>query len=344
MRIRIVGCLVLLLVYVSAWADNMPGFKHIVFFGDSLSDNGNFYKHSAHLLPKYPPYFEGRFSNGYNWADNVSYTLFSKYNITSDNFAVGGATAVLHNPLNGYLPVTIAMERDDYNLQYLLKDKSDTLYVIWIGGNDYVPGNPNVDQVTTEVVSAIENVVQSLAENKAAEFLLISLPDLSLTPQASISHLGDNYKALVMLHNQKLHNAILNLRAQYPGTKIIEFNFSEHPVLEEIVNSQAYRDEINKAYGVDITNVVDACWQGSLVQPSPAEVKKNLSIGNTLAQEITHSPALSEVYRVQQLALQNTQVCVSPEHYLFWDNLHPTAATHKVLGGILLKQIMDENS
>src|SRR3990167_6030299 len=187
--------LILCFCFTAAFADNIPTFKHIVYLGDSLTDNGNLYNHDGHVMPKYPPYFEGRFSNGYTWADIVSYDLFAKYNITSDNFAVGGATAVLRNPFAGNLPVTITMERDDYNFQYLLKDKSDTLYVIWIGANDYFPGDPNVDQATTDVVAVISDTVRSLANNKGAQFLIIGVPDLNLTPQATQRNLVENYGA-----------------------------------------------------------------------------------------------------------------------------------------------------
>lgn len=46
---------------IYSFADPTPQFKQIVFFGDSLSDNGNFYNHSDHLIPKYPPYYNGRY-------------------------------------------------------------------------------------------------------------------------------------------------------------------------------------------------------------------------------------------------------------------------------------------
>ena len=331
----------------SIFAENKPDFNKVVFFGDSLTDNGNFYSHSAHLLPKYPPYYNGRFSNGYNWADLVSNELFSKFNISSENYAVGGATAYFHNPLDGYLPVTLAMEKDDYNIRYMLSDKSNTLYVIWIGANDYLPGNLNVDDATTNVVNAITSTIQSLVSNKGAEFFIVSIPDLSLTPQAAMNHFGDNYKDLVTMHNQKLHAAIVNLQSQYPHTKFIEFNFSDHPILNEVVTSAAYREAINKKYGVNITNVTDACWTGGFTHPTQQSIQQNLMQSlaaqknesavdtDKLAKEIVNNPSLLEVYRVQQMAVQDNQRCADADQYLFWDHMHPTAATHKVLAGIL---------
>lgn len=337
---------------IASFADTTPQFKQIVFFGDSLSDNGNFYNHSDHVLPKYPPYYNGRFSNGYNWADDVSYALFSKYDIPSDNYAVGGATAVFRNPFHGYLPISIGMEIDDYKVRNLFATKDNTLYCIWIGGNDYLQGANDVDQTTTDVINSIVSAVQSLADYKGAQFLVISMPYLPLTPQAKIMHLADNYEQLVTMHNQKLHAAILKLRAQYPDTNIIEFNFMDHQILRQITASQAYRDKINKDYGVNITNVSDACWTGGLTKPSTQSIEQTLQITHNLnnsqhslnthalAQQIADNPALFETYRVGQLAAQGGTECAHPEQYIFWDNVHPTAAVHKVLGAMLLDTIL----
>ena len=47
-------------------AFDLSKVHNLVVFGDSLSDNGNSY--AAVGLPK-PPYYEGRWTNGYNWVD-----------------------------------------------------------------------------------------------------------------------------------------------------------------------------------------------------------------------------------------------------------------------------------
>jgi len=352
MNLKLSLSICLLFISTTIFSEVTPHFNKIVFFGDSLSDNGNFYGHSAHLMPKYPPYFQGRFSNGYNWADLVSNELFSRFNITADNYAVGGATTILHNPLEGYLPVTLTMERDDYNLHNLLSDKSNTLYVIWIGANDYLPGNKNVDEATTSVINTLTATIQSLVTNSGAAFLIIGMPDLSLTPQASLSGLSENYKALTDSHNKKLHTAIMYLHAQYPNHTFMEFNFQDQPILNWIVNSPTYRAEINHKYSINITNVKDACWEDGFTQTSEKNIQVQLSNldfqmnqGSTidtvkLAHEIANSPSLSEAYRVQQLATQKDMRCAEPDQHLFWDQVHPSAVTHKVLANIFLDVIL----
>jgi hypothetical protein len=45
---------------------NLDRFDKVIVFGDSLSDNGNSFVQDG--TPP-PPYFEGRWSNGFNWVD-----------------------------------------------------------------------------------------------------------------------------------------------------------------------------------------------------------------------------------------------------------------------------------
>ena len=68
--------------------------QQIIFFGDSLTDDGNLYEASYKIMPKSPTYYLGRFSNGPVWAEKVSEYLQNKYQIQSENFAVGGATVI----------------------------------------------------------------------------------------------------------------------------------------------------------------------------------------------------------------------------------------------------------
>lgn len=326
-------CSIIFSISISAASTPSPTFKKIVFFGDSLSDNGNLYSHTNYAIPGLH-YYQGRFTNGYTWADDISHILYKKYDIVSENYAVGGATAVLQNPFAGSLPVTLPMEVADYNARYFLSDKSDTLYVIWIGANDYFPGQPNVEQATTDVISVITSTVQSLSENNNAQFFIAGLPDLSLTPQATMRHLVENYKALTVLHNQKLHAAIIALKKQFPNTKITEFSFIDHPILEQMVHSPAFLAEMNQKYHMNITNVTDACWGGGFFKSTGESTK--------LSKMIAESPALTEAYRVQQLPSDPTQHCATPEQYIFWDEVHPTETMHKVIAEVFAESLLND--
>ena len=46
-------------------------FSGMVVFGDSLSDSGNLFTFTGEAVPASPPYFEGRFSNGPVWVEDL---------------------------------------------------------------------------------------------------------------------------------------------------------------------------------------------------------------------------------------------------------------------------------
>src|SRR5215831_17687654 len=72
--------------------------KKLVVLGDSLSDQGNLFAATSQLLPFGLPdaahYFEGRFSNGWNYADALADMLhvdLAPSLLGGTNFAFGGA-------------------------------------------------------------------------------------------------------------------------------------------------------------------------------------------------------------------------------------------------------------
>jgi phospholipase/lecithinase/hemolysin len=91
------------LIAIPASASEPATYNQIVVFGDSLSDNGNLYRTALGLMPKSPPYYQGRFSNGPAWADIAAKYFADKHNVTLENYAVGGETVNLHNPFQGFL-------------------------------------------------------------------------------------------------------------------------------------------------------------------------------------------------------------------------------------------------
>ena len=151
---------------------DLRNFQHLVVFGDSLSDNGNSF---ASVGRPQVPYFHGRWSNGPNWVDYFSYfsglnqhflpaTAFLENRGT--NFAVAGSnSALLAGQIGTYLATTGG------------RAFANDLYVIWIGANDFLQGLK-----ATITVSDIEEGIVSLREAGARNFLLINLPDISLTP------------------------------------------------------------------------------------------------------------------------------------------------------------------
>ena len=173
----------------SAYALDLSKFERLVVFGDSLSDNGNLFAITNGGNPPAPPigaygvtfdgtnrFFPGRFTDGQNWVDYFpsvapSVAHFSPvtayFNDGGTNFAVGGSTskdltAQIHAylfSLNGHTP-------------------ANDLCVIWIGANDFAAGSldPNA------TVDNIRAGIALLSKAGAKAFIVISVPDLALTP------------------------------------------------------------------------------------------------------------------------------------------------------------------
>jgi phospholipase/lecithinase/hemolysin len=159
---------VILLTSSIASAFELSKVHNLVVFGDSLSDNGNTY--AAVGLPK-PPYYDGRWTNGYNWVDYFTRiaglpaaTAYLENGGT--NFAVGGSTSELLGAQILVYLATVGGKADPSNL-----------FVIWIGGNDFTAGiKPDA------TIGAIGAELTALSLAGAKQFLVINVPDISLTP------------------------------------------------------------------------------------------------------------------------------------------------------------------
>jgi len=227
---------VILLTSSIAAAFDLSKVHNLVVFGDSLSDNGNSY--AADGLPK-PPYFEGRWTNGYNWVDYFTRiaglppaTAYLENGGT--NFAVGGSTSeLLGAQILAYLAAIGG--RPDPN----------DLFAIWIGADDFVAGiQPDV---TTGAISA-EITVLSLAG--AQQFLIINIPDISLTPDIIATGTGNVQaaKQFVATVNSQLQTVVPYLASLY-GVKIdlIDVN----PLFNELVNDPRafhFKNSTGEAY------------------------------------------------------------------------------------------------
>lgn len=342
--------LLFLSIFLTTQLYAMP-FHRIAFFGDSLSDNGNLYQWLLHIIPKSPPYFRGRFSNGETWSEDLGQYYYHRYYISYKIYAVAGATAIYHSPNSRFIsPSTLSMEIERYFLDALFKNKKDYLFVLWIGGNDYLfddKTDPNL--ATDKVVVHIYEAMQTLIKAGGINFVILNLPDLSKIPFARNNGLSNRLNLMSQLHNLKLSKAMDKLKATYPGIKIILINIYDM-FNDMMVDPEKY----NKKYGMHIKNVTEACWTGgfllsnALLQSNlrKALVKKQCDVKPThlteqevqnLTQLILVSPALRISY--QPYVLMEKKPCPNVDEYLFWDDIHPTEAIHKVLAKLAAETI-----
>lgn len=325
--------------------------KQIVFFGDSLSDNGNLYR-AIKIMPKSPPYFKGRFSNGYTWADNIAEYYFQKYNTPTQNYAVGGATALLHDPFEGFLPYTVGEEIDQFLLYSIGKDLSKTLFVIWIGANDYFSENGDVEQLTTQVTTEINEEIIKLIKHGAQNFLVLNLPDLAKTPYFKNVSYKDKVHAYSIAHNKKLADIINKLQSTYKNMQFTLFDIGS--LVDDILqNPQKY----NQLYKTNFQNLTDSCWTGGYTVPkNQAEKSLETELQNTfvsgilnknmnasdiisISQHLLSSPDTLQAYETGKAYEMGIEPCDKPDQYFFWDKLHPTGAAHDLLSQLIIHAI-----
>jgi len=167
----IAATLPLAMVALSPVAAQAIDFTGLYVFGDSLSDTGNLFRASGNLIPP-PPYFNGRFSNGPLWVEDLAPKLGLTYT-PQTNFAFAGATTGTLNTTVSVLP-GLQQEVNGFAAAIPAADPN-ALYVVWAGANDYVGGGQTDPSIP---VSNLATAIQTLVGIGAKEILVPNLPDL----------------------------------------------------------------------------------------------------------------------------------------------------------------------
>lgn len=287
-----------------------PGdFTEIAIFGDSLSDQGNIAQLTFGFIPG-PAYFNGRFSNGPIWVEEVAAELglstsASGLNISAlngNNFAFGGSRiAESQNILFLNLPGVRAQINAYLGAAGPLGP--DTLYVVTGGGNDIRDAlDPTFSTGGLSDLAYVESVAQQMAMgvedliNAGARFIVVGLSaDIGRSPESVF--VNNNAAQATLLSqgfNQELGIALQNLR-DTRDVCIVELDFFQLSV--DIVNDA----QNNGGATFGITNV------STPALPGPAG-----SLG------------------------------ADPNVSLFWDDLHPTARAHEIAADRVLAELAEE--
>jgi phospholipase/lecithinase/hemolysin len=260
---------VLLVTPVAAPAFASP-ITQIVAFGDSLSDTGN--DLIAFGSPQ-PPYYQGRFSNGPNWIDDLAAKLGVPDPQPSlaggTNYAYGGATATAIN--------TGVPDLGQQVQQYLTTSPTanpNALYTVLMGANDFFGGVSDASGPANAVNAALTSLIGAGAKN----ILVSYLPPQGVTPliqsegPAAVSAID----ALDVAFNNDIAADVTALRSANPGVTI---------------------------------SVVDLYASTNAILANPGAY----GFTNTTDEGINAPPG------------------ANLNQYLFWDDVHPTAAGHALI-------------
>ena len=298
---------------VVTFAPGAYAFSEMIVFGDSLSDSGNVYIATGNLIPA-EPYYDGRFSNGPNYADRLASDLQLDLEpflrAGGSSYAIGGAKTPAFPdglPYDFLSQVGIF----EFQVQFGFMDKPDenALYIVFIGSNDLIdivdealsdPQNQSsiIQNGVADVIGNIRDGLGRLRDDGAVNTLVPNLPNVGRTPkyvQKEASSPGTISVAMsaTLTFNDDL-DAMLD---SFGDINIIRFD--TYSLLEEAVANPA-------AFG--LTNVTEACYTGDSDYSGDG------------------------------------MVCSNPDSYLFWDELHPTATAHLLLANHILPNLIGSKS
>jgi phospholipase/lecithinase/hemolysin len=226
-RITICTLTCMLLILSLSTALYAEQFPHYTAFGDSLTDHNGLNQY----VPEAPEAFTNCQATPCVWVEYMLAELeIGLENL--DNNAIGGAMTQGHENADiqaaidaGALPpLGLVGQVDTYLSQSPDFSPEDTLFTIWIGGNDlleFFRGESSAAAPEALVQGAMANIqaaVTDLIDAGALNFLVLNLPDLSKTPafnqqpedtRAQVSELtqGFNQALFVTLEGIEFRNS-----------------------------------------------------------------------------------------------------------------------------------------
>ncbi|EXI74801.1 MAG TPA: SGNH/GDSL hydrolase family protein [Candidatus Accumulibacter phosphatis] len=319
-------------------------YSDLVFFGDSLSDTGNVLSlTTAFSPPPFPsfPAAPGRFSNGPVWTEHLAQGLGLAGNAApsnllfagapgvipigaqgGQNFSFGGARTGLDGsagPTTGLSGQLIAWNGSVFNPATGLTRAADpgALYVVLAGANDLRdartanPGATAGDAAARTAAAQltagnVSNAIGLLAQAGARHFLVSSLPDLGLTPEATTLGNVAASTDVTLKFNAALAAAMAALDALFLGQAGIDLDIRALDFFG--LSNSIHQDAVGTGSVYGISNVTAPCI----------------------------APVAPGAYFVPGSVDLNCAVSA------FSDDLHPSAAVHRLLGQLAVATAVPE--
>jgi outer membrane lipase/esterase len=297
---------------ISGWAG---GVDAIYAFGDSLSDVGNIFTATFGVEPA-APYANGQFSNGPVWVQDLAGELGLaplKASLTGGtDYAYGGAftgTTPFHTG-NATDLTGAAGQLSQFELTHLTADPN-ALYTIWIGSNDMrklAGSNTTASQIAAGIGAAVVNIdstISALAGEGAKDFLVLSVTDLGKTPAAIAE--GPAAQAGASAVAAAFDSTLVHGSGPIPSLAALA---AADSLNLHVLDTYSLLDNVVEHPGTyGFTNVTSPCLVGAV----------NFAGGTPCA------PTMA-----------------GQDQYLFWDDIHPTAAGHAIVAAAAVAPAVPE--
>jgi phospholipase/lecithinase/hemolysin len=318
MMMKYVVSLLMMLLSLCSYSAAPVHIDQVVVFGDSLSDNGNLYEYMDHQLPMSPPYYAGRFTNGPVW---VELMMDKVYPVNGQahllDYAFGGAGIDINEDSK------TDDEEEGFSLNVQIKNylnshqdtaSPNSLYVVWIGANNYFNLPDNADESVNAVVDGIEKNIVNLIKHGVKHLMILNVPNLAKIPAAIEYEAVNELGHMSLEHNRLLNVKIEQLRKAYPDVDIIDYDVTK--VMDDIIDHPEH-------YG--FTNATATC--------------SDLEYG----EGVTENPMVSKslfLSAINQKASTQDDKCFG---YLFFDLYHPTEHAHIIIADELYNLLKEHH-
>jgi phospholipase/lecithinase/hemolysin len=279
------------------------GYTAVYAFGDSLSDAGNIGYVSLNQIPVSSIYSDGRFSNGNVWVQNLSQNLglppVKPSLVGGTDYAYGGAQTGA-TAVHAENPSDLPSQLGQF-VTNVPSPSPDALYTVWAGGND----------VLTIANSTLTPEQQQAAVSQAVANETNFINGL-------IAHGARNIVVMDVPDLSKTPYELARpLSAASSAALAQQYNTELGAAMQQIVASGAASVDVIDTYSLldtvtanpaayGFTNVTQSVWNGNLTDANSGSLAATGAAQNG---------------------------------YLYFDGLHPTAATHSLLASAVTQSV-----
>lgn len=306
----------------------LPAFTGTFVFGDSLVDPGNDLK-AAQLIGSFPfvsipngaptadkGYFQGRFSDGYNFADLVANKVL--HEATQPTFPYGASNVLL-----GF-SIPVVGRPDGNNLSFAYGGATV------IGGNDPAP----TLHVQTDIYSNFK------VDPNALYLISIGANDvLSLVPTSGAPVTGDAATSKLSTVASEITQQVGGLLAR--GVQhVVVVNVPDVGVTPEYAGAadEAVRRSLVSQYAQTLDSMLKADLAGLTLPAGATVLTYDL---RSYTDAAVNDPAGHHLSNVTQALTSVQPNAPDPTGggFLFFDKLHPTAQAHAQIASEILAQL-----
>jgi phospholipase/lecithinase/hemolysin len=287
-------------------------YTRVVTFGDSTTDSGAAYQLSNHTWPPVPPFnSNGGFADGLLW--NQIFTQKFLSNATLEDFACGSATtdnllaqgAMSRNPnlIANYIIRSntkspgVRQQIAQYINSAINKtiDFNRTLYIIWVGTNNYFF---NKTLTTSDTVQSIIDCLNLLIKLGGRNLAIINEPPFDRFPAFRNKNKTNTTKQLYIDHNIIL------------ATKFNEnYSSSTSGLNIRLIDSYSFISNIIENYTNYGFENLDSCWDtmtNSTVQIVCQNITKRMFCDEYHLTTQMQTFIAQEFYRVMTIGVNST--------------------------------------